>query len=299
MDEKIKCKIVEDLLPNYIEKLTSKETNEFIENHIKECDSCKNILDNMKKDVKVEEKKENKKQVNYIKKYNKKLKVLKGIAFIVLAIVAILLIHTFRNLIIIKGLSNKANSMKNIINYYAKTESNQGVTTELYFKDNVYLLTLEDNTPNGIRKLIRYKKDGVSNTYIETETEEGLKKVAILNSPEMPTVQGLSNWFEGDSFGELFIMSFFSIIRKNDLNEKECYNIYYLTSPSILYDESDRFEVYLEKDTGLLLRQQNGKMMDENGVYKPIITNYEYKYNIVKDDDLKEPDINEYEITNN
>ena len=35
------CKIVQDLLPNYIEKLTSDETNIFIEKHLKECEDCK------------------------------------------------------------------------------------------------------------------------------------------------------------------------------------------------------------------------------------------------------------------
>lgn len=30
-----KCKIVQDLLPNYIEKLTSNETSEFINEHLK------------------------------------------------------------------------------------------------------------------------------------------------------------------------------------------------------------------------------------------------------------------------
>ena len=46
------CKIVQDLLPNYIEKLTDEETNKYIEEHIKECEECKNVLENMKKDIK-------------------------------------------------------------------------------------------------------------------------------------------------------------------------------------------------------------------------------------------------------
>ena len=48
-NEKI-CKIVQDLLPNYIENLTSKETNIFIEGHLNTCSNCKNILENMKND---------------------------------------------------------------------------------------------------------------------------------------------------------------------------------------------------------------------------------------------------------
>ena len=43
-NEKI-CKIVQDLLPNYIENLTSEETNIFIEEHLNTCSNCKNIYE--------------------------------------------------------------------------------------------------------------------------------------------------------------------------------------------------------------------------------------------------------------
>ena len=46
---KKECKIIQDLLPNYIESLTTKETNEFIDNHLVECKECKKTLDAMKK----------------------------------------------------------------------------------------------------------------------------------------------------------------------------------------------------------------------------------------------------------
>ena len=32
------CNLVKDLLPNYIDKVTSNETNVFIEEHLKNCD---------------------------------------------------------------------------------------------------------------------------------------------------------------------------------------------------------------------------------------------------------------------
>ena len=43
MKEKRDCKIVQDLLPNYIENLTNEETNRFIEEHLKECPECQSI----------------------------------------------------------------------------------------------------------------------------------------------------------------------------------------------------------------------------------------------------------------
>ena len=52
MKEKRDCKIVQDLLPNYIENLTNEETNRFIEEHLKECPECQKVLENMQKEIK-------------------------------------------------------------------------------------------------------------------------------------------------------------------------------------------------------------------------------------------------------
>lgn len=41
---KIPCKIIEDLLPMYIDQVCSNETKEIIENHLKQCDKCAKIF---------------------------------------------------------------------------------------------------------------------------------------------------------------------------------------------------------------------------------------------------------------
>lgn len=52
--ENEECEIICDLLPNYIEKLTSKTTNEYIENHLQSCEKCKRILEYMSCEIKLE-----------------------------------------------------------------------------------------------------------------------------------------------------------------------------------------------------------------------------------------------------
>lgn len=42
------CEIVKDLLPSYIDRLTSKESNELIESHLKKCDNCMDIYNKLK-----------------------------------------------------------------------------------------------------------------------------------------------------------------------------------------------------------------------------------------------------------
>lgn len=86
MKEKRDCKIVQDLLPNYIEKLTKEETNKYIEEHLKDCDECKKVLKNMKKELKADSEKRDQREVKYIKKFSNKLKTLKVIIVIVLVI---------------------------------------------------------------------------------------------------------------------------------------------------------------------------------------------------------------------
>lgn len=68
----MKCEIIKDLLPNYIDELTSDESNKEIENHIKTCIKCKAELDNMKQDISIETLEINKKDIQPLKKFNKK-----------------------------------------------------------------------------------------------------------------------------------------------------------------------------------------------------------------------------------
>ena len=51
MKEEISCNIVKDLLPNYIEKLTSDESNQEIEQHMTSCEDCKKAYEQMSSEV--------------------------------------------------------------------------------------------------------------------------------------------------------------------------------------------------------------------------------------------------------
>lgn len=82
-----KCKIVQDLLPTYIENLTSDETTAFIEEHLNSCENCKKIYDNMKEDLE-NQNVEDTEIINEIKEYKKKINLIKAIFYtIVLGII--------------------------------------------------------------------------------------------------------------------------------------------------------------------------------------------------------------------
>lgn len=66
------CEIVLDLLPNYIEKLTSQGTNEFVEEHMQECTDCKTVYEGMKTEIQTEQMPEVKEFGKFLKGIKKK-----------------------------------------------------------------------------------------------------------------------------------------------------------------------------------------------------------------------------------
>ena len=128
MKEERKCQIVQDLLPNYIENLTNEETNKYIEEHLLQCEECRKVLDNMKKDIEINNDiKKEKPKVRYIKKYSKKLRIFEVSTFILLLVVlGVFVYYTFfwRNAYIdaANHLVDTVSSLENANAFYAKIE---------------------------------------------------------------------------------------------------------------------------------------------------------------------------------
>ena len=153
MNEKRDCKIVQDLLPNYIEKLTATETNTFIEEHLKQCNECKEISLNMENDLKTEDTNIEKKEVKYIKKYNKKLRFFKIIVFVILILFLSL---TTRKMIIISNLNKKAKQYVNSDNYYEKIIAYNGenmLIHDIYHKGKKSVTIMRRITENETNKI--------------------------------------------------------------------------------------------------------------------------------------------------
>lgn len=72
MKKILPCEIIQDLLPSYIDGLTSDVTNSFIEEHIVECNNCKNILKDMREPVTKPVDVIEKKEIDFLKKTRKK-----------------------------------------------------------------------------------------------------------------------------------------------------------------------------------------------------------------------------------
>lgn len=271
MKEKRDCKIVQDLLPNYIEKLTNEETNKYIEEHLIECDDCKQVLKEMKNEVSLDEAKRDNREVNFIKKFNIKFKLLKNI---LLVIIVLFVIVTGRKMFILTSMSNKASKIEQD-NYYLKVTSYSPEGTnniEYYVKDGEFL-----------GKLVTYnlKNDNVYKIVDYTTEEESIR---LLDSKESGY-----NGFVMDSSNEVMLpISFTSknvlvnlcialttSIDRVKIDEKDCYII-----------KDGNTQKFIEIDTGLAIKMfdiQNNRTAD-----------YHYEYGVVKDSDIVRPDTTGY-----
>ncbi len=72
----VNCEIIKDLLPSYCDKITSFETNKLIEGHIKNCRHCKKIVEDMNKNIEIKTLNEKTEQINYLKGFKKRKKVI-------------------------------------------------------------------------------------------------------------------------------------------------------------------------------------------------------------------------------
>ena len=72
---KLNCEIIRDLLPSYIDGLTSQESNRLVEEHLESCAECREYLKEMQADLSSEASVEkNKKAIRPFRKLNRRVK---------------------------------------------------------------------------------------------------------------------------------------------------------------------------------------------------------------------------------
>ena len=270
MKEKNECKIVQDLLPNYIEKLTNEETNRYVAEHLQNCSECKQIFESMQKDLKINNLKREEREIKYIKKFNKKIKLLRNILLIILALFIIIVI---RKTVILTRLSNKAQETQDSQNYYLKLESHvEGkiTITEAYYKQENSLINITSYSKDlGEVKQILYKSGEERFSLIDNGKTKVFKKMGDIS------VRPIS--FTSEFFIENLYTAITTNIDKIELNGKECYMI-----------RDGNTEKFIDINTGLAI-----KMIDNQN---NITVDYKYEYGVVKDTDIVKPDTTGYTI---
>lgn len=303
MNEKKDCKIVQDLLPNYIEKLTNEGTNKFIEEHLKTCDECKKIYDNMKKDLNVVNKTKEKKKVKFLKKYRNKLRILE---IIILIIVVAFIVNTGRKMYIITDLNNKAQEYIKLENYHRTSYS---LDNGNYIKEEVLsmgdrkkiiITTISEDGEKEVVTIYGTKIGTVPDTqsyppiekykqnmYKVTDTE----KLALLDVEIGMAIDNQEAFGGIENTKDLIVSAITTSINKATYDGKECY--YVSNSQNILPNSS----MYVNKETGLLISTIASEIKNVDGTTQRIAgAEYKFEFGTVTEDDFIEPDISEYKI---
>ncbi len=266
------CKIVQDLLPNYIEGLTDKETNEYVKQHLNECKKCRNVYESLKENLENSEIPIDGKKVNYFKKYKRRMTQLKVIIFIVFFIIFLVF---WRRMIILLMVSQKAEKNQQSDNYYVKYTQydHTGVCIRETYRKGKKLLTILSsynyNTKNPEYTTLKTMRfyDGESkqaNIY----TEQNGKKTVILNWKMREEYffpwEIEQDWIYDDLYGaysqtriwnagNFWLNVLLCSIQETKCNGRDCY---YLSNfkefTNQMYEPG--FGVYIDKENGLPVR---------------------------------------------
>lgn len=273
MKETRNCKIIQDLLPAYIDNLTTTETNTFIEEHLQSCSECHKILDMIQKesgaDVTVQNKEE---EINYIKKYNKKYnKVKYALAILIWTLIIIFCVFYGRKIIIFKNITNKISNYKGYKNYYLCEYFYHGKfadVTEIWVKD-------EKMRQNFCGELSLLLKDDTVYNYIG---EDNIEVIPLTDDAKAETLDkngGLKNiyWYtlqsyedELNNLANVFLYS----LKDSLVNGKNCYQI----------TTNDQKILYIDKENGLLIRV----IFLDGDNHQSVIYDYEMDFNCVTDE---------------
>ena len=217
----------------------------------------------------------------------KNKKTFKIVGIILIIIIAMFLIHTIRNYIIITNLQKRVAKYDKYQSYYIKTKStdNTGVEVTLsYYKNkDKEVAIMERRFNNEVSKMSMYNNGQRINVFYDTPTD---KTVQI--DSKITMIVNFYNFLETDNNWQTFLGSIFARIKSSDYNGKKCYIINDFKTP-IFMTGTDKNEYYIEKDTGLYLKS----IIDDQ------IAEREYDFNNVDDSIFIEPDISQYRLQEN
>ena len=238
-----------------------------------------------------------------------KMKIWKIILIVFLALLIAFIAIVTRRVIILSNIDKKVTDCENNNkNIYIKTTldyADYKSEIERFIKDDVdkVILKKTDLEENEI-KLIQVTYPNERKVYTE---KNGIKVMNVYN--EKAPIRGahienlpeenyasyavITNFAYSISIYERILSSILTSIKTVELDGVKCYELSSLHTPNYIYSENtSKLSMFVNKETGLPVKRV--EVIKENGVEKENITTYECKFNIVTDEDIKEPDAEEY-----
>lgn len=305
MKKKIECEIVEDLLFGYVDNTLNEESKKLVESHISECEECKEKLNEILEENKLNEKTQQK-EIDYLRKVRTKSRI-KSI-FIAIGLIIVVLISIYLiKFIKISNIMGKAEKSLKSQNYYCekqeKINDDTVSVTKTYYKDGKYKKTNEIYSDNGKeiisseygevgsneRKIVN-EKDKIVTIY-KDNISKALNKEENIKFNRFSIEERKSIYA---NLGKAFLMS---ITSDSYDSNKDYYILRYR------FDKRNTWEVWLDKETGLVIREINRggsrKYIAGTEIVKEendIIEKYKYDFDSVSEEDVSVPDFSEYKV---
>lgn len=239
---------------------------------------------------------------------NRKMKLWKKCLILLLVLLCIFVAITTRKVIILSNLDKKVTAYENNNkNIYIKTLFNfSNYTSEMkrFIKDDVDKMVLEKTDINGNKtKIIQItyptkrkifteiNGNKVMNVYEEAAAVRG----SHIENSTTASYTTIMNFAYSINLPERVLNSLVTKIKLVEIDGKKCYELSSLFNTNFLYDQNTtKLSIYVEKDTGLPVKMIQDTT--ENNDIQKNITIYEYKFDVVTDADMQEPDNSEYKL---
>lgn len=290
------CEIVRDLLPNYIEKLVSNGTKEYITNHISECSECKTIFEEMGENAFIETAQSleaEEAEIRLIKKHKRKMQIWKFIIIALLSMITLAIVSIgsmyIPKFLIMKNAYTKIQEISNGNNYkFTVKQFQTDYTSQEYFEHtNIYYYKdgkykLESFSKNKEDYSIYYG-DKNSDTKICLDENKKTKEYQHNEYKNIFNVFGSIDYYVKNSSALLG-----TIIRDDVYNGKECYVFRFGNNDTISYRE-----IWIDKETMMQVRE-----IQEIYNHSHIERTFSIEFNIITEKDVTLSNANEYIMEN-
>lgn len=205
-------------------------------------------------------------------------KILKIVGLVILILLVVFGIDLMRKTIIISKIEKNVQYYDSTTNYYEKRKSNEGIELEIMRKDNIVMVKQYKEN----RTMIVYKDISNNIGYaMFTEIDENGKEVKTAikynNADNIMLPDSSERLIGRDDFWTCMRLAIRRSVTTEKANGEECYKIM----------DNMLEAYYFSKDT-LLIKKITAGNIETDFI--------EYTLNTVTDEDIKLPDLSEYEI---
>ena len=213
---KKECEIVQDLIFGYCDGTLNSASKELVEKHLVKCEECKRVYEEIKKDKKMDD---DKIEIDYLKRVNKKLKrkkimiVISSICIVLLVVLHIIAFicyyhdHTTIEIFMNKEISEE--EIENIRNQIEKQSEDVEIT---YVSPEEQLEKLKERFKENQDLLAGYNAENnifTPSFIIKTKTIQDMEKI----EESLETVEGIKKISSTSSnLYESLIMNIFTIL---------------------------------------------------------------------------------------